>query len=383
MGSNGGSNIILRKVLNSLSRHRLLPVGSRVLIAVSGGQDSLALSETLRELQSRDSRWSGLSLVHCDHCWPGDEGISSHVSSYASSASLRLHLVHALSRNEVVPVTERGGREWRYSAISEVAEKHGYTDVVTGHTKTDLAETVLFNLVQGTGPDGLASLTWSRKIDSGRNVRLVRPLLDVSRRETEMFCKERGIDVWHDDYNNHMKYARNVIRKSVFPILKDINPQVENALARTAHILREESNEMELKAQCSFGYFVVRNGNMVILNRTALKECEIATQRRILRMTLRRYTEISHTSSIFTQVENLRALLHARIGERSPSLPGGAQAHVLDEQSIVLMINGTAEQIDEQLVSHQQNDVSACHIESMDNVANTTFLKNYVHLAKG
>ena len=136
----------------SLRLRSLLPPASKILIAVSGGQDSLCLGQLLLDLSSKWN-WQ-IAIAHCDHQWSTDAGIAERVAKVASVWQLQFYLKVADALQE----TEAAARTWRYQALLEIAQEKDFQYVVTGHTKSDRAETFLYNLIRGAGADGLAAL---------------------------------------------------------------------------------------------------------------------------------------------------------------------------------------------------------------------------------
>lgn len=299
----------------------------RLLVAVSGGQDSLCLIALLLGLQPKWD-WQ-LAIAHCDHRWPADEGIAAHVQCIAQRYSLPLYLQIAPE----VTTSEAAARQWRYQALSEVALSQGYSGVVTGHTKSDRAETLLYNLMRGAGTDGLQSLTWQRPLTEG--VQLVRPLLNVTRTETFQFCQEQNLPIWEDAYNQDLKFVRSRIRQELLPYLrKHFNPQVETALAQTAELLRADVEYLENAAQ-SLGQQAMasvsedeqdteRRANLR-LNRSILQQAPLALQRRVMRQFL---AIAQPAAPSFEQIEEMTALITAPNRSRTSSFPGGATAVV-------------------------------------------------------
>ncbi|MEL6940342.1 MAG: tRNA lysidine(34) synthetase TilS, partial [Cyanobacteria bacterium J06598_1] len=169
--------------LHILLRQRiLLPKNSHILMAVSGGQDSLCMARLLIDMCSK-WQWR-LGILHCNHRWRADSADNAaHVAELAQSWQVPVWIEVASS----VPSSEAAARDWRYGAIAKVANAEGFEFVVTGHTQSDRAETVLYNLIRGTGTDGLGTLPWVRALD---NLSLVRPLLHFSRQETADFCRQ-------------------------------------------------------------------------------------------------------------------------------------------------------------------------------------------------
>lgn len=223
------------------SRH-LLPKEQRLLIAVSGGQDSLCLIKLLIDLQPKWG-WT-LAIAHCNHLWRADsEANALHVENLANLWSIPYY---GATVDRSLP-SEAAARQWRYEALSEIALAHNYPYIVTGHTQSDRAETLLYNLIRGSGSDGLQALTWRRTLQSG--LQLIRPLLQLSRSATAQFCQAIKLPVWEDSTNFDLKYVRNRIRHELLPYLHAFNPQVESALAQTAELLQGEVEYLEFAAQ--------------------------------------------------------------------------------------------------------------------------------------
>jgi tRNA(Ile)-lysidine synthase len=290
------------------------------LIAVSGGQDSLCLMKLLLDLQSK---WGwDLAIAHCDHRWRSDSQENArHVENLAKSLGISFYL-------ETVdkPLnSEAAARDWRYQALSAIATKNHFDCVVTGHTASDRAETLLYNLVRGTGSDGLQALTWQRELTN--TILLVRPLLEVTRMQTGLFCQEFQLPIWEDSTNKDLKYARNRIRQDVIPYLqKNFNPQVETALAQTAELLQAEVEYLEqladeLKQQAVH----ILIDKSVAINRHTLQQAPIALQRRVVRQVLQ---QILNLSPSFEHIEKLTALITAPNRSQTDPFPGGTKATV-------------------------------------------------------
>jgi len=313
----------------TLRQRRLLQ--ERVLIAVSGGQDSLCLTKLLLDLQPKWG-WQ-LAIAHCDHRWQLDTGLASHVQQVAQTWALPFYLQTAPE----VTTSEAAARQWRYQALIEIAQAQGFQNVVTGHTKSDRAETVLYNLIRGTGADGLQALTWQRPLATG--LQLVRPLLEVTRTKTFQFCQEQCLPIWEDAYNQDLKYARNRIRQELLPYLQThFNPQVETALAQTAELLRADVEYLEdaahqLRQQAMVSVNEEQNLERATegcypplrLNRLVLQQASVSLQRRAIRQFLQ---DAQKAAPSFEQIEEMTALINAPNRSRTSSFPTGAIAQV-------------------------------------------------------
>jgi len=228
------------------SRH-LLGKRQRLLVAVSGGQDSLCLVQLLLDLQPK-WQWQ-LGIAHCDHRWRSD----SQANADFVEQLAQLWKVPFYCHTAKQPLlNEAAARQWRYQALAAIAQTHNYPYIATGHTASDRAETLLYNLIRGGGADGLQALTWQRPLHLGTQSLaplLVRPLLEVTRTETAQFCQERQLQVWEDTTNLDLKYARNRIRHELLPYIQThFNSHVELTLAQTAELLQAEVEYLEQAA---------------------------------------------------------------------------------------------------------------------------------------
>ena len=303
------------KLHKTLRQRLLLPLNQKVLIAVSGGQDSLCLGKLVLDLQPK-WHWQ-LAIAHCDHRWSTDEGIAERVAEVADTWQLPFYLEIA----EVSTETEATARAWRYQALIEIAQSQGFRYIVTGHTKSDRAETLLYNLVRGAGADGLSALSWQRSLTD--SITLVRPMLEIYRRETLEFCHQFDLPIWFDLANQNKKYARNRIRGELIPYLQDnFNPQVESSLAQTAELLKADVEYLEAAARKLLSEAIKDNCK---LDRPILASASLAIQRRAIRQFL---PMVISRQPTFAQIEAVVNLIDAPNKSRTSTLPGGAIAEV-------------------------------------------------------
>lgn len=337
----------------TLRARQLLPKGKRLLVAVSGGQDSLCLIKLLLDLQSK-WQWQ-IAIAHCDHGWRTDSAANAdYIEHLANLWQIPFYRQTA----EQIPHTEAAARQWRYQALTVIAHSHDYPYLVTGHTASDRAETLLYNLIRGSGSDGLQALTWQRPLQieladfnisfvtekkDAQPVTLVRPLLEITRQQTGQFCQDQQLKIWWDSTNEDLHYARNRIRQELLPYLQQhFNPQVELALAQTAELLRAEVNELEqLTEQLLVTVLSLQDShkNDLKLNRFVLRQTSLALQRRVIRKVLQQITE---TAPNFEQIEKLIALITAPNRTQTDPFPGGAIA-VVQEQWIVFKNSTSAD----------------------------------------
>lgn len=222
-------------------RPALLPPGEPLLLAVSGGQDSLALLALLHDLAPLH-HWP-LVVVHADHRWhPGSAAVAAGVAAHCADLGVPCRIVRA----EEPPRGEAAARRWRYGCLAHEARWLGCARIVTGHTASDRAETLLFHLIRGSGLRGLASLRACRPLGPG--LTLVRPLLGLQRSETLACCQELELPVWFDPANEDRRFSRNRLRLEALPLLEAIRPGAESRLAGLGQMLEDlEASEAGLE----------------------------------------------------------------------------------------------------------------------------------------
>ncbi|MGY6528995.1 MAG: tRNA lysidine(34) synthetase TilS [Cyanobacterium sp.] len=313
--------------LHQVLKHRkILPKYGRILVALSGGQDSLCLTRLILDL--RDKWGWKVAIAHCDHHWKLDKGLAEHIEKIARDWGVDLYLETAQHK---IPEKEASARKWRYQVLKDIAISHGFDYVLTAHTKSDRTETFLYNLIRGSGSDGLTSLHWTRELTHG--VELVRPLLSFSRQDTGNFCQQFNLPIWEDSYNQNKKFARNRIRLDLIPYLqKEFNAQVENHIAQTAEILRADREFLNHQAQRLFEEVKI---NQDTIDRKKLKETPLSLQRRVIKLFLGQNLSKMPT---FEQIEAVVKLIDAPNGSQTSSFAGGKAIAVRDSQIVMTKI---------------------------------------------
>lgn len=238
----------LTELLRDESIRRGLP-GEPVLVAVSGGADSVALLRGLVNL--REELRLRLVAAHFNHRWRGVESDAdaAWVAAFCDSFGVDLVLGQR-AETQSVPTTarEETARRQRYRFLEEAAITQGCTRIAVAHTADDQTETVLHHILRGTGLSGLRGMQPVRELPSG--VRLVRPLLHTTRAEIVVFLAELGQDYRTDRSNDDVSLTRNRIRHALLPLLRsDYNPQVDEALRRLAQQAAEAEAALATAAE--------------------------------------------------------------------------------------------------------------------------------------
>lgn len=212
----------------------LLGPGERVLVGLSGGADSVALLHFLRFRLG-----CGVSACHVNHGLRGAESLRDE--EFARKLCAEWGIPFYLRRGDIRRFAEESGcsveeagRDFRYACFEECRLETGAEKIATAHTRSDQAETLLLNLLRGSGLQGLCGIPPKRG-------RIVRPLLRVSREEVEEYCCRWGLAYVTDSSNASLEYTRNRIRLELLPLLRELNPQAEQALAQAAEILRPDA----------------------------------------------------------------------------------------------------------------------------------------------
>jgi tRNA(Ile)-lysidine synthase len=240
----------------------LLPPRAPLLLAVSGGQDSMALTALLRDLRPLHG-WR-LWLWHGDHRWrPESAEQARQLAAWAAEQGLPMR-VEPASDGEATPRSEAAARRWRYACLAREARRRDCRHVVTGHTGSDRAETVLLNLARGCHSRGLAGLRASSPLPlpasgvsipppAGAPPLLVRPLLPFSRSDTARICRQQGLPVWPDPSNRDPRFGRNRVRAEVLPVLEALHPGAARRISDLAERLAEEEEGHDALAALALG----------------------------------------------------------------------------------------------------------------------------------
>ena len=243
------------------SSEGLLAAGDLVLIACSGGADSMALAEAAafegERFESNGVKGLRIGAVIIDHgLQPESAGVAAHTAAMLTERGLHPVVVRRVEVGRAGG-TEAAARDARYRAFEQVAAEVGARAIALAHTLNDQAETVLLGLSRGSGSRSIAGM---RELTPGGKITYLRPLLKITRTETEAACRGASIEFWQDPMNQDESYARVRVRKQVLPLLEEqLGPGIAEALARTADIAREDSDYLDalsgeiLRAFAKFG----------------------------------------------------------------------------------------------------------------------------------
>ena len=214
----------------------------KTLLAVSGGIDSICMAEIF----VRRCPCGSLAVAHCNFNLRGEESDSDEafVREWAESHGVRLHVnsfdTRGFAAEHGVSI-EMAARELRYRWFAELCAVEGYDEVAVAHNADDNAETLILNILRGSGVKGLAGMSAVSDIPyaEGAEAKLVRPLLDMTRKQIEGYALANGVKYRNDSTNFSSEYKRNMLRNEVFPVFEKINPSVVRTLNREMGYFRE------------------------------------------------------------------------------------------------------------------------------------------------
>lgn len=287
-----------------------LPVADEcIVIAVSGGADSMSLLVGVADLLGRKKLSLRIVVAHFNHRLRGTDSDADQTFVEKAAGRLGFDCVTGRGRISQKGNLEQNARDARYKFLTEVAVDHKAGVILTGHTMNDQAETFLLNLIRGSGPDGLAGMSALRPIDSG--IRIARPLLGwATRNDTEQFCLDNLIRFRSDRMNDDESFARVRIRKSVIPLLAELNPRIVETLARTSDLLRGIQSEPDVAA-----------GPLELKRLRPMPTAELYRQ---LRTWLRSYRGDLRSISL-KHIEAIERLINSPKSGKTVEIPGGGR----------------------------------------------------------
>lgn len=286
-----------------------LNAGDTVIVAVSGGADSSSLAAAL--LQEAKERAIRVIAVIIDHALQANSADVAQNTKVELSKMGYENIEIKRIKVEVTDGVEASARRARYAALNEIADSVNAVAIFLGHTKDDQAETVLLGLARGSGTRSLSGM--AERIDRYR-----RPLLSITRKQTEAACKEVGIKFWSDPHNQSMEYARVRVREKVLPLMdSEIGPGIADALTRSAKLLRDDADALDEWAEEVLGEIDPNEMDIEML-----ASLPRAIRSRVIRRAI--YLAGAPSGSLGAEhIEPVEALVTAWKGQGPVSLPGG------------------------------------------------------------
>lgn len=284
--------------------------GDLIIVAVSGGADSLALAYALSlEAPKFVIQLQAITIDHQLQSGSGDQALKVVEQMKSLGIETTIEKVSV----EITDGLEASARKARYAALDSFGVSLSAVAIFLGHTRDDQAESVLLGLARGSGTRSLSGM-------AVRNGKYIRPLLSITREQTVSMCQEVGLLAWSDPHNSDLNFARVRVRRQAIPILeKTIGPGITDALARSAELLRDDADALDAWAERE-----IKPLNLSDLSCDYLANLPRAIRSRVIRAAI--FAAGAPSGSISADhVGSIEALITDWSGQGAAHLPGGVK----------------------------------------------------------
>nr|YP_009019706.1 hypothetical protein [Gracilaria salicornia]AHH24674.1 hypothetical protein [Gracilaria salicornia]UAD87552.1 tRNAIle-lysidine synthetase [Gracilaria salicornia] len=264
------------KFLSIILKCQNLSKPTSILIAISGGKDSVCLIKLVEDFNNVYSYFNNIDYIYIDHQWRADsQNNIKHLLNYTNLTKNNMYVYQI----HTIHMSESTIRRIRYQIILQHAIKYKIQLILTGHNQTDQLETFLLNLIRGTGLEGLSSLPLIRQIKN--RIQIIRPLLEMSTGDILWFCHKFNLPIWSDKTNFYYSSDRNRIRYELLPYLKEyFCPKIEQNIINFLNLSSIE-NEY-IKQNAIKLYMSSRHSSYIAINYKIIQDQHLTLKRRIL-----------------------------------------------------------------------------------------------------
>lgn len=273
------------QVVKTIKKYNLINDGDKIVIGVSGGPDSICLLHILNAIK-KDLNFE-IFVAHVNHMI---RNVADSETEYVKKFCEKLEIPCYVKKVDVISIakrekrgTEEMGRDIRYNFFDEVALKTGANKIATAHNKNDKVETVILNILRGSGLSGL------KGIEPARDEKYIRPLIEVERTEIEKYCKDNNLNPKYDESNNENIYTRNKIRNIVLPYIKrEFNPNFIKTMDRLSEVATEENEYLNKITKEAFDRISLNNSDTlnIQLDLKKFNNLELVIKRRVILYTI-------------------------------------------------------------------------------------------------
>ena len=275
------------KVLQTIQKYHLIEENDKIIVGVSGGPDSMALLNVLLEIKKEKIINFDIVVCHVNHgirieAEEEEEYVSNFCKQYDIPFYTKKINVEELAKQEKLG-TEEAGRKERYAFFEKVLQKTNANKIATAHTANDNAETVLMNILRGSGTSGLKGIEIKRE-------NLIRPFIECSREEIENYCKEKSLNPRIDKTNFENIYTRNKIRNQLIPYIKEnFNPNIIETINRLSDLSKLEDEYLEKQTEKVYHTIMLEERkDQITLDLKAFNLQEIVIKSRLVLYTINR-----------------------------------------------------------------------------------------------
>jgi len=309
------SFILRRKVQSTIQKYKLIKKGEKIIVALSGGIDSMTLLHVLLKLSPIYS--TELIAAHFNHGIRGEESDRDEhfVRNVCKKWNVELIVGKGKIKSEKGKGLEEAARRARYEFLKNVLQERAAQKVAVAHTKTDSVETFLMRLIRGASPYGLRGIPPKRG-------EIIRPFIEISREEIENYAEKEKIPFVVDSTNQDIAIFRNWVRHKLIPILKEKNPKIEEALYRLMEIWQKESELLEEKAGQIVKTSLKKDKEGFLLDAQKISYLPEALKRKVLLKTIHTLGKDAEWAHVNTLVK-----ISESKEEKETYLPGGLKVH--------------------------------------------------------
>lgn len=248
------------KVLATIRKYNLIENGDKIVLGVSGGPDSLAMLNILNKIKNENIYNFNICVAHINHGIRENAKIDEQfVLDFCKSINVNCYVLNTnikeISEKEKIGIEETG-RKIRYDFFNEILEKTNSNKISIAHNLNDNAETVIMNIIRGTGLSGLKGI-------EPINYKYIRPMIECNREEIEKYCEIEKLNPRHDESNDENIYTRNKIRNIAIPyVKKELNPNIIETINRLSDIVKDDINYLNIQTENAYNNMCLEEDNL-------------------------------------------------------------------------------------------------------------------------
>ena len=320
--------MLKEKVLETIKIYNLIENGDRIVVGVSGGPDSICLVNILNDIRNDKELNFDLIVCHINHMIR-DEADSDEefVKEYCENKNImffskKVDIIYMSKKNKIG--TEEAGRIARYEFFKEILDKYNCQKIATAHTKCDNSETVLMNIIRGTGTSGLKGIL------AIRDKVYIKPLIKATREEIEQYCTKHNLNPRYDKTNNENVYTRNKVRNILIPLIKDeFNPNIIETLDRLSELAKVENDFLDEVTKNTYKKLVIKEEKEeIILNLKEFNKLHEVVKSRIIIYTIKKVLGTANGIGK-VHINDIITMCHNNIGNK----------HLLPNKNIKIAVN--------------------------------------------
>ena len=322
-------------VLKNIKENGLIFSGQKVIVAVSGGADSVTLLDVLRKISS--SEGFSIEVCHYNHRLRGKE--SDADENFVKKLCDRYSIKCTVGRAKLANLfkNEEEARQARYDFFKKVLKSSGGVRIATAHSANDSAETFLLRIIRGTGVSGLRSISFRRE-------NFIRPLLSITRNQIEKYVESEKLEYVTDATNDDVKYSRNFVRHKIIPLCEEINPNIILTLYNSSRIMEEDLECLNLLVDEAYKNILMEEEKELVLSRSKWLELSPALRRLCLRRAID--AKVGLIDITQTHLKDICKIAEGKAGNKCKILPHSLRVSISSDR-IELSVKKIAKENDE------------------------------------